>query len=195
MSTETNSSSKSGLKSRKRGLTVKALCYTAVLTAMSAVCNMYTVYLGAGNSIGVTFTYIPNFLAGAFFGPFAGFLCGFLGDLLGCLIMPQGAINPIILLSSGLLGLIPGVVFRLFKGKKAAVEHPVLATVVSLLCMLAICTTLNTIGLYVYYFRAKGRTLAAVFALRIPSQILIWSVNSILIVLIRPAMSKLLKIQ
>lgn len=177
---------------RRRGLTAKILAYTALLTAISAVCNIYTVYFGAGTSLAVSFTYIPNFFAGAFLGPLPGFICGLFGDLIGCWIAPKGDINPIILLASGLLGFIPGVVFKLFR-KEGEVTHPLIASVISLVAVLAICTVLNTIGLYLFYFKGIGRTLEAVFVLRMPKQVLVWLVNAVIILAIRVPMRKLIK--
>ena len=64
---------------RRRGLTAKALAYTALLTAISAVCNIYTVYFGAGTSLSLSFTYYFDFFLGAFFCSLSGFIFGLFG--------------------------------------------------------------------------------------------------------------------
>lgn len=178
---------------RRRGMSVRVLCYTAILAAMSAVCNIYTVTFGAGGALAVSFAYIPDFIAGAFLGPFPGCVTGMTGDLIGCWIAPKGAFNPIIFLSSGLLGFIPGVVFRCFR-KDGTVRFPALATALSMIGVLCICTVLNTIGEYLFFFKANGKTLAAVFATRMPRQCVVWAVNACIIMLIRAPVGKLIKL-
>jgi ECF transporter S component (folate family) len=175
-------------------MSVRTISYTAVLTALSTLVNIFTVYLGGG-SLAVSFAYIPAFIAGAFINPFSGFLVGILGDLLGCIIAPKGAINPIILISSSLLGLIPGIVFW-FANKHGKDIHKLsyLLTTFSFMLVLLICIPLNTIGLYLFYFSQKGKTLAAVFAIRIPKQSIILAINYIICMLIHKPVSKLIKL-
>lgn len=178
---------------KKIGMPIKIVCYTAIFVALSAVTNIYTAFVGTGGAFALSFTYIPNFFAGALLGPLPGFITGILGDLIGCWIAPKGDINPIILLASGLLGLIPGVVFTVFKkSKRKGIQ--LLAAIISLVLTFAICSTVNTIGLYVFYFKGAGKTLAAVFALRMPKQAIIWAVNSALILLAYYPIKKLIKI-
>lgn len=179
---------------KSKRLSTKVICYTAVLTALSVACNILTFVVGVGGSLAISFTYLPNFIAGAFLGPIPGLITGLCGDLLGCWIAPKGDFNPIILVASGLLGFIPGVVFRLFKGKSEEVKRPLLATIVSMVSVLCICSVLNTFGMYLFYFKGAGRTLGAVFALRMPKQILIWAINFCLVLLIRAPMAKLIKV-
>ncbi len=184
------SDTKSGRK--KVGMPIKTLCYTAVFVALSAVANIFTWY-PAGSTFALSLTYIPNFFAGALLGPFAGFTSGLLGDLIGCWIAPKGDLNPIILLASGLMGLIPGIIFRLFKNNRSkAADYA--AAAISLLLIFGICSTVNTIGLYVFYFRGAGKTLAAVFILRTPKQALIWAINAVIaVLLLYPAKKIVLK--
>jgi ECF transporter S component (folate family) len=180
---------------RAKVMSVKVISYTAALTALSTIANIFTVIMGGGALV-VSFTYIPAFIAGAFINPLSGFLTGILGDLLGCLIAPKGAINPIVLVSSGLLGLIPGLVF--FTAKKLKVDtrkYDFALTSISFVFVFAICLTLNTIGLYLFYFSAKGKTLEAVFALRMPKQSIILAMNFILTIIIQRPVRKLIKIK
>lgn len=178
---------------RKRGIPVKTLSYTAMLTAVSAVCNIFTVFIGAGNAFAISFSYIPCFIAGAFFGPLSGFVTGLLGDLIGVWIAPKGDLNPIILLSSALLGLIPGVVFYITKRLPKKNINIIIPTIISLVLVFLICTNLNTIGLYLFYFKGVGRTLKAVYILRIPKQLIVWAINFIICIIIVKPVAKLLK--
>ncbi|MBR1747701.1 MAG: folate family ECF transporter S component [Clostridia bacterium] len=182
---------------RKRPVfSTKAIAYTAVLTALSALCNIFTWNFGTGNSNAISLTYLPDFLAGAFLGPIPGFICGLLGDLIGCWIAPKGAINPFILVSSGMLGLIPGVVFWLFRGKKKEVKYPVVAAIVSMIAVYGVCTNLNTIGIFVMtsYISNKYGTMLAWYVYRTPWQTVVWAINAFLCVLLYIPMRKILKI-
>lgn len=89
--------------------TAKKIAYLALITAISVIMNTLTLTV-PGSGIAISFTYIPNFLAGYFFGPGAGFIVGVIGDVLGCIIWPKGAWLPLLTLSAGLMGAIPGLV-------------------------------------------------------------------------------------
>ena len=88
--------------------TAKKIAYLALITAISVIMNTLTLTV-PGSGIAISFTYIPNFLAGYFFGPGAGFIVGVIGDVLGCIIWPKGAWLPLLTLSAGLMGAIPGL--------------------------------------------------------------------------------------
>lgn len=179
-------------QSKKKGIPIRVMCYMAVFIALSAVTNIYTFMIGVGGSTALSLTYIPNFFAGALLGPFAGFFTGLLGDLIGCWIAPKGDINPIILLASGLMGLIPGIVFKVIKKSSSGWKY--FAAVISLILIFLICSTLNTIGLYLFYFKGVGKTLWALFVSRTPKQASIWGINSAIIILLLLPMQKLIKL-
>lgn len=181
-------------KQRRMGMPIKVLCYTAVFTALSAVCNIFTFFVGAGGAFALSLTYIPDFFAGALLGPLPGLVTGLCGDLIGCWIAPKGDLNPIILVASGLMGLIPGVVFKLFRASDSDKKRRYIAYAVSIVAVYAICTTLNTIGLYLFYFKGAGKSLYAVFALRTPKQTAVWGINAVLIGAMLQPLYKLVKI-
>lgn len=144
-----------------------------MLTAVGIVCNIFTIVTGV-KYFAISFAYIPAFLAGTFINPLAGFAVGFIADLLGALIHPLGPYNPIINVSSGLLGLIPGVIFHFVKAKT-----PV-KIVLSFVCTLIICTAgLNTYAIYL--MGSKGNTYWAYLALRLPWQSLVSAMNMVII--------------
>lgn len=178
---------------KRKSLPIKILCYTAVFTALSAIANIYTLFVGAGGAFALSLTYIPDFFAGALLGPLPGLITGLAGDLLGCWIAPKGDLNPVILVASGLMGFIPGVVFGLFN-KCSSKRSYLIAGIISVILVYAVCTTLNTIGLYLFYFKGIGRTLAAVFILRTPKQTVIWAVNAVIIMLMLYPMKKIVNI-
>ncbi|HKL74371.1 MAG TPA: folate family ECF transporter S component [Clostridia bacterium] len=182
------------MNKRQNTLGVKVIAYTAVLTALSSLSNIFSLILGGG-ALNVSFAYIPAFIAGAFINPLAGFLTGILGDLIGCIIAPKGALNPIILISSGLLGLIPGMVFWIAKKRNIDTQkYSSALTTISFLLVFMICIPLNTIGLFLFYFKAKGKTLAAVFVMRYSKQSIILAANFILTIIIQKPLIKLIKV-
>lgn len=169
----------------KKGKVVKAtkrIAYTAVLTALATIFNIITFFPVRYCSL--SFTAIPCFIAGVVLGPISGFGVGFLGDLLGHLILPQGAYMPLIGISSGLMGFIPGVLFLLFNGKDY------LKICISFLICLVICTIfLNTYNLWLVY--SKGtKSFWMYLQLRLPFQILISVVNCFLTCIIYRELAK-----
>lgn len=84
------------------------IAFSAVLAAVCIVIKSVSFYMF---SLKISFSYIPNFIAGIFLGPYYGFVVGIVGDLLGTVI--QGN-TPLILfaLGNGLLGFLMGMVFH-----------------------------------------------------------------------------------
>lgn len=81
-----------------------------VLTRMASV----RIPVGGVEAIRIGFGGIPVLMAGIWGGPIFGFVVGAVGDLVGYAINPMGAYAPLITLSAGMRGLIPGLVLRLF---------------------------------------------------------------------------------
>lgn len=181
---------------------VKTICYCAVLVALSVIANTFTVYFNFAGSNALSFSYTVCFIGGAFFGPFAGFLIGACGDLIGWLINPAGgAFNPLITVTSGLLGMIPGLVFliaeKVCKEKSKFDKLLPVWTVLSFLFTWLICTNLNTVIFfysYIYGKSMKYTALGAYYIYRIPFQTLFWAINLVLSFLLVYSLKKLLKL-
>jgi len=151
--------------SKKR---TRFIAYSAVFSAISVILNAVTIPF-AVSGFAITFTYIPNFFAGALLGPFAGLLVGLIGDSLGFAINPTGIWNPFVFVSSGLIGLISGLIFHF--GKKILPDvkaRSFILTAVSFAFIFLIASNLNTIGLWLYYGAPKGKTLAVYYIGRTP---------------------------
>lgn len=159
---------------KKASLSTKKLVYTATLTAIATIFNIFVFY--PAKYFAVSFVALPCFIAGAFLGPVHGFGVGILGDLLGCIIHPQGPYLPLIGIASGLLGFIPGIVFQYFKmGNFLKVK-----VALSYILTLIICTSgLNTFALW-QVFNKDGKSFFAYLALRLPFQVIVSFVNGIL---------------
>jgi len=83
------------------------LTYIAAFTALSIVAGSYQIPMGSTN---ISLSYIPTFLAGAFFGPVAGFAVGALGDLIGAVFNGVTPLLPLAL-GNGMIGVLMGLAF------------------------------------------------------------------------------------
>lgn len=94
----------------RTNIMVKAALLTAlsvILTRFFSVMILPTVRVGFGS--------IPLGMAGIMFGPVVGGVVGFVSDIIGVLILPQGAFHPGFTLSSILQGVIPGLIFLMIR--------------------------------------------------------------------------------
>ena len=105
---------KNGIKERLRDDigafgNVRLLCFAAMLAAMSIIIGKFLQIPNPfQNIIRISFENLPILLSGIAMGPFIGALTGIVADLLGCVLYGY-AINPIITLGAGAVGLISGV--------------------------------------------------------------------------------------
>ena len=152
------------------GKKVRLIVFIAALAALSIVTNVFTVVLYGNNSL--SFTYLTSFIAGIFLGPIGGVAVGLIGDGLGHLIAPKGAFNPYIFVSAGLIGLIPGLVFKFFRFVKSDFIKLLISYV---LCFLICTAFLNTYGLWLLY--SNGRTFWVYFLVRVPLQLIMIIAN------------------
>lgn len=154
----------------------RRVAYTAVFTALALIANIFTIDTGLKYFM-ISFLATPCFFAGVMLGPLSGFAVGMISDLLGALIHPLGPYNVLIGIASGLLGFIPGVVFRYLRGNayvKAAVSFA--------LCLIVCTAGLNTYALFVIY--SKGKTFFAYLGVRLPFQIIVSAINCFITVLL-----------
>ena len=164
--------------------TAKNIAYLSVLTAISVIMNTLTLTV-PGSGIGIAFTYIPNFLAGYFFGPGAGFIVGVIGDALGCIIWPKGAWLPLLTLSAGLMGAIPGLVRYLPIKEKWLL-------VISYLATYLVCSAgINTFALWQAYAATK-KTFWVYFIAKFPIGVLNMIANLVINFLLMPVFNRVL---
>ena len=119
------------------------ITYMAVISALSVVVNILDIPFPL---LHLSFVATIACLGGILLGPIDGFACAFIGDLIAGIIAPKGVYSPIIGLGTGLMGLVPGVIFAYFNGKtnlKIIVSYVITFVFSSLL--------LNTIGLCLIY--------------------------------------------
>lgn len=152
----------------------KRITFLAAFTALATLANIFVIPLNGGGNY-ISLLYIPCFFAGIFLGPLCGFAVGALSDVIGMLINPLGPWLPLITLASGLLGFIPGVVFKYVK-----IKSKTLKLLISVGLCLVICTCgLNTLATYLAY--SKGKTFWVYLGVRLPLQIGVAVINFIVI--------------
>ena len=103
-------------------------------------------------------------------------MAGAVGDVLGMLIMGFGPWIPLVTLSSGLLGFVPGVIFKYTKIKNNDIK-----LLISIAVCLVVCTAgLNTLGTYLIYGIGK-KTFWVYLGSRLPVQCIMAAVNFVII--------------
>ena len=164
--------------------TTKNIAYLSLLTAVSVIMNALTLTV-PGSGVAISFTYIPNFLAGYFFGAGAGFLVGVIGDVMGCIIWPKGAWLPLLTLSAGLMGAIPGLIRHLPLKERWLI-------LISYVSVYAVCSAgINTVTLWLAYAATK-KTFWVYFVGKFPVGILNMIANLVINFLMMPVFDRLL---
>ena len=172
---------------RKLTPTMK-IVLTAVFVALSAVINSYgTIRLGT--EFKFSFVLVIYFVSGYLLGAPLGFAVGFIGDLLGWVLFVDGAYNPIIGISNGMLAFIPGLLFGLRRpfSKRVSVLRFIITCVIGYILGYIICTViLSSYGIWLYtsYIQGKYQTLYAWFIYRAGAQLPNTLINLIATVII-----------
>ena len=161
---------------------------TAVFVALSAVVNAF-VTIRITTELKFSLALVIYFMAGYCLGAPLGFVVGFVGDLLGWLLFVDGAYNPIIGVSNGLLVFIPGILFGLsrpFKKQVSLLTFTVKAIIGFLLGYLVCTVCLSSIGIWIYtsFIQGKYGTLTAWIIYRAGAQFFNTFVNLILTIII-----------
>lgn len=177
---------------KKTLLTTRDIAFAAVLAALSIVANSFSINTG---SFSISFSYTVCFLAGHFFGPLVGLIVGVVGDTIGCFVQGYSP-NPLILLGSALVGLLPGLVQVV--SKKIKVDPKwympiwILVSYAVVYCLVTVFW--NTFALWFSFIRASGRTYWVYMAARLPLQTAVWAINIGLTFVLYPIASRLLKV-
>lgn len=104
-----------------RKITTKKIVYCGLLIAISVVLKLlFEIYIPLGGfpSLRINLNSIPIILTGMTLGPVYGFVVGVISDLLCYVVKPGGPLFLGFTLSSGLTGLIPGILWKLLKNRR-----------------------------------------------------------------------------
>ncbi len=144
------------MKNGKKGSNImdtRILVKASFLTAISIVLTRFLYYFlpvaGGIPAIRLSFGEVPLIMSGMLFGPIVGGISGLAADIIGVLINPQGAFHPGFTLSSIMWGVIPGLLFLIFKQQESyEKKYSKINIVVAVsLCFIVISLGLNTIWL------------------------------------------------
>ena len=156
----------------------KSLVVMAMLLALAVVLGFVSVQVT--ESLRLSFTFLPNALAGQLYGPVGGMLVGGLGDILKYLVKPTGPFFPGFTISGVLGGLIYGLV--LYK-KPATLPRIILS---QSLITVFVNIFLNTYWLTLLY----GNSFLAIWPARIVSNLVTLPINIILYYLVITLLEK-----
>ncbi len=101
-------------QSRKRASTRQAIVrvtFTAMMVALYFVLDRFLAFFPT-ESLKLSFSFLAVAVSAIWLGPVEGMLTGGLGDLVSALLMPAGAINPLLTASAALSGLLFGLTCR-----------------------------------------------------------------------------------
>ena len=127
--------------------TTKWLTYAAALAALAIIMKFIGQFLTLTPSFKITLIYVIWLIAGAVLGPFGGGAVCFTSDVLGAVIIPMGAINPLLILGNVIYGVLAALVFKYTPVRSYTVKF----IAAGLMCTLICTCTLNTAALYYWY--------------------------------------------
>ena len=133
------------------------LASIAMLTALGIVTNLFTIPLSGSNSM--SFTIAIGFFSGIYLGALPAAVVGFLGDLIAHLILPHGAYNLYLALSTTLFGVICVLIYKIKMPKLVKL------IVAAVICYIVCLCGLNTLGLWMVYKAKVPPTISGLIAL------------------------------
>lgn len=159
----------------------KKIAYLSIFTAALVLINTFSIDLSP--QFKLSFTAAAAFLTGAMFGAFGGFSVCAIGDLIGCFFSGYPP-NPLILIATGFLGFIPGIVMTYIK------SNFYFKVILSFIICSLVCTAgLNTLGIYLYYSSRSVPFFAYMIA-RFPLQLPVMAVNCVLAIVLSKIINK-----
>ena len=112
---------------KKKRITVRVITTAAMLAAISVLIGIFCkTFLQHPALIyyRITFENLPVILSGLLFGPVVGAMVGVCADLVSCLCSPYPAVNPVISLGAGMVGVMAGLTPYIIK-KKGVLQNAV----------------------------------------------------------------------
>lgn len=96
---------------KKKFFTLRSLVMAAMFVTLSIVfARMFSIRVS--EALRLSFGQTPIILAGILLGPWWGLIVGIVADVTGFMVAPMGAYIPGLTLVSGLIGFIPGLIYK-----------------------------------------------------------------------------------
>jgi len=169
-------------------MSVKELCKTAMLVAITLVLSYVSGYLRIGNLAKFNLSFVSVYIAGAAFGPFVSGAVAALADVISFLANPTGAFVPVFTLLEFVNGFLFGL-FLYYTGSEGKIKFAF---------MMFVCVMLQTaVNLFVRtYFLSElyfGGKYMATFISRVPSSLVMFAVKILVMTLVQPFKQQIVK--
>ena len=166
-----------------RKITTRQLTFAALFAALAVLLSIHPFTFYIVPSVRITFREVPIYLCSITLGPVLGGLCSFIADLCGTFISNSGnAWNPLFALNAVLIGVLPGLLYRLFEPHMKRIW----ATSLSIaLTNLSVSVFLTPVWLCILGFNG-GLSYWTLLASRLPLIAVMTVVHIILVMLLAP---------
>ena len=159
---------------------VRVLCVCAMLAAMSLILGKFLQIPNPFQQfIRISFENLPILLSAIAFGPFMGAMTGVVADLLGCALYGY-AVNPLVTLGAGTVGLVAGV-FAGYLLRRPVALKVCAATVAA---HLAGSVLVKSVGLAAWYLGAYSMGLAELMLWRLLNYAIVGTLECVLLYLL-----------
>ncbi len=135
--------------------TTRWLTYTAVFTALAIVMKLIGQFLTFNDAFKVTLIYTVWLVAAAVVGPIGGGSVCFISDILGAIIVPKGAINPLLAFGCTMYGVVAGLCFKYSPSESYVVRF----LISGIVCSIFVSLIFDSFAIWVwckYYLKLKS---------------------------------------
>ena len=166
----------------------KTLVFAALIIALRVIVKMFKIPLAAGLSL--AFDCYVNSLGSIIYGPVVALFVGAISDTLGCILFPTGPY----FLPFMFVEMSSSVIFALFLWRRKISVGRVLISkfTVNMFCNIFL-TSLFMKWMYIYLVDPKGTTYNVINLVRIGKNLVLFPIESVLIVIILGAFIPVLK--
>ena len=162
-----------------KSIKTKDLVMLALLIGLNIVLSRLVPLINLWN-MKISLTFVTLLIAGYLYGPLGAGLVGGVGDLIGSLLFPIGAYNPLFTLTA----VISGVIFGFFRHDNLSFTNTILACIIN---QIGVSLLLNTWFIAITY----NASFKALLSTRIIQAIVVLVIEVIVIRLINPFLPRL----
>ena len=115
-----------------KGSRTRQIAFAAMFAALAVILSISPLTFYLTQSVRITFREVPIYLCSTALGPVLGGMCSFIADLCGTFISNSGnAWNPLFALNAVLIGVLPGLIYRLCSSRLNHVVSTIIAIVLT----------------------------------------------------------------